>query len=348
MAPHPPLTDALEGLLLGTAVGDAIGLPFEGMRPERIARLCGDRPLRHRLLFGRGLVSDDTEHAFLLGRSLLDAPDDAAAFRRALAGRLRLWLLALPPGIGLGTLRALLKLCVGLRRSGVRSAGNGPAMRAPLLGAWLPREALNAYVRASTRITHVDDRAEEGALVVALGTRLAVAAYGPPAPVAVLDDIDPVVQGDELREGLALVRRAVSDGLEPSAYAEAAGARRGISGYVNHTVPAALYCWLAAADFEDAVTRAVRLGGDTDTVGAIAGALAGASWGASAIPRPWLDGLVDHPISVARLRALAHALATRDPAAAPAWPWPLHLLRNLAFIPLVLAHGFRRLLPPYH
>ena len=31
MAPHPPLTDALEGLLLGTAVGDAIGLPFEGV-----------------------------------------------------------------------------------------------------------------------------------------------------------------------------------------------------------------------------------------------------------------------------------------------------------------------------
>jgi ADP-ribosylglycohydrolase len=174
--------DRIAGAILGTAVGDALGLPREGLSRRRARRLFGDPPLRHRFLLGRGMTSDDTEHTCMTGQALLRAPDDPDAFARSLAWRLRFWLLGLPAGTGGATLRAVLKLWLGFspRRSGVWSAGNGPAMRAALLGVCLghDRQQMRAYVRASTRLTHTDPRAERGAFLVAL-TAHHGAAHGP-------------------------------------------------------------------------------------------------------------------------------------------------------------------------
>ncbi len=132
MKHHPHLL----GCILGTAVGDAIGLPREGVGRRRGERLFGSSPLEHRLILGRGLCSDDTEHTIMVAQALTATGGSPQAFARNFAWRLRWWFLRLPAGVGLGTLRACLKLWVGVKphRSGVRSAGNGPAMRSALLG----------------------------------------------------------------------------------------------------------------------------------------------------------------------------------------------------------------------
>src|SRR5688500_19116405 len=96
------------GLLLGTAVGDSLGLPREGLRPDRAARLFRG-PLRQRLVLGRGMLSDDTEHDCMTAQSLLVAGHDLDRFARVLAWKLRWWLLGLPAAIGLGTLRAIMR-----------------------------------------------------------------------------------------------------------------------------------------------------------------------------------------------------------------------------------------------
>ena len=88
------LQDRLAGILLGTAVGDSVGLPAEGLSPRRRQRLLPG-PWRQRFLFGRGMISDDTEHTLMVAQSLLKHPDDAAAFGRSLAWRLRWWFLGL-------------------------------------------------------------------------------------------------------------------------------------------------------------------------------------------------------------------------------------------------------------
>ena len=123
------------GCLLGTAVGDAVGLACEGLHRRRQGRMFPhlDGP---RLLGHHGMVSDDTEHTCLVAQALIESAGDPGLFTRALARRLRWWLLGLPAGVGWATLRATLKLSVGVppTRSGVRSAGNGPAMRSALLG----------------------------------------------------------------------------------------------------------------------------------------------------------------------------------------------------------------------
>jgi ADP-ribosyl-[dinitrogen reductase] hydrolase len=181
------MTDRLAGILLGTAVGDSLGLPAEGLSRRRHSRLM-PAPWRHRLVFGCGMVSDDTEHALFVAQSLLRHPADPDAFQRRLAWHLRWWLASLPAGIGRATARACLRLWLGFRpsASGVWSAGNGPAMRSAILGGYFheDRHAVNAFVRASTSLTHTHPRALTGAMAVARVAAWAVehdAVHPPPA-----------------------------------------------------------------------------------------------------------------------------------------------------------------------
>jgi len=89
------LCRAIQGCLFGTAVADAIGLPFEGLKPTRIERLHG-LPLRHRFFFAIGMMSDDTEHTCMVAQSLVSSGGDPKHFARAMAWRLRWWFFGLP------------------------------------------------------------------------------------------------------------------------------------------------------------------------------------------------------------------------------------------------------------
>jgi ADP-ribosylglycohydrolase len=231
--------DSVAGVLLGTAVGDALGLPCEGLSRRRAGRLFGGPPLGHHFLAGRGMISDDTEHTCMVGQALLRAPRDQERFARSLAWRLRLWLLGLPAGAGRATLRAGLKLWLGFpaARSGVNSAGNGPAMRAALLGVCVgdDPERLRAYVRVSTRLTHTDPRAERGALLVALAARRG-ASRGPgewhaDAVLAALRE--ELGEGDaELSGILNKLGTCLGRGASAEELATAVGPTWGVTGYI--------------------------------------------------------------------------------------------------------------------
>ncbi len=346
---------ALIGCLLGTAIGDALGLPREGLSRERAQRLFGPAPLRHRFLFGRGMISDDTEHTCCVAQALLRSGGEPDRFARALARELRGWLAGLPAGVGLATLKAVLKLWLGWppERSGVSSAGNGPAMRAALLGAAVDDLAtLVALVRASTRLTHLDPRAEQGARLIALAARQG-ARYGPvqDAP-AFLATLMPHALDAGLQQHLTVLGEYLARGATAAEFADALGLAHGVSGFINHTVPVTLYCWLRyPTDFRQAVEEVILLGGDADTTGAIVGGLMGATLGAPAIPEEWLNNLMEWPRSPAWMRRLGERLARPNADGEAARPLPLSrwglLPRNMLFAAIVLCHGFRRMLPPY-
>ena len=121
--------------------------------------------------------------------------------------------------------------------------------------------------------------------------------------------------------------------------------RLGTSGLVVHSVPWALCCALRHVDAPmDAVRMAIRHGGDTDTNAAMVGAWLGARHGPEAFPRALVDALAGGPFGVAHAQRLVAAVGA-SPAHVPGYAWPLALLRNVALFPVVLAHGFRRLLP---
>ncbi len=352
-------SDRFRGLLLGTAVADALGLPAEGISRRRAQKMFRGR-WRHRFLFGRGMVSDDTDHTVLVAQSLLAHPNSANRFLRRLAWSLRLWLLTLPAGVGFATLRSLLKLWAGLspRRSGVYSAGNGPAQRVAPIGGVLAESAehMDDYLEACTRITHTDPRALVGAKAVAylagwifrdeLNERPSVDDF-----LAVLSRAEG--DGDEeWTDLLARIRFACAHRLSVVAFADELGLQEGVGGYVYHTVPVATYAWFKHfGDYEGALSAVLSCGGDTDTVGAIAGALVGATVGETGIPTDWVDGLLEWPRGVGLLRAigdaLAHCSAGKHPSSPVRYFWPGLIPRNLLFLVLVLGHGLRRLAPPY-
>lgn len=341
------------GCLLGTAVGDSLGLPYEGLSARRAARVFPGAP-RHRLLPGRGMVSDDTEHACFTARAMLLAQDDVDAFGRQLASSLRWWFAGLPAGIGLATLRAILKSCAGFppHRSGVYSAGNGPAMRSAVIGVVHGGDTgkLAGFVRASTRLTHTDPKAYHGALAVALAARHSASAERV-SPDEYLALLAAALEGEAAGEFLALARRAAESaarGEDVAQFAEAIGSRGGVSGYMLHTVPCVLQVWLRHPDDITAALHAIiAAGGDTDTAGAILGGIVGARVGKPGIPPEWLQGIVEWPRSIHWVEQLAGALAQGDPARCPRYFVPGVPLRNALFMLVVLAHGFRRLAPPY-
>ncbi|HBE18478.1 MAG TPA: dinitrogenase reductase [Cyanobacteria bacterium UBA11149] len=343
------------GSILGTAVGDAIGLPYEGLSPRRAAKLWG-LPNRHRFFFVFGMISDDTEHTCMVAQSLIASGGNLSKFQEQLAWRFRFWLLSLPAGIGFATLRAILRLWLGFSpaRSGIFSAGNGPAMRAAILGVAIrDSKRLQEFVRVSSRITHTNPKAEYGAFAIALAAQIACETED--------------VSGDEFllklqsclpteaAELISLIGDAVDSvkiGESTPEFAAKMGLTNGVSGYIYHTVPVAIHGWLSHQnDFAAAITNIIECGGDTDSTAAIVGSIVGAAIGKEGIPTEWLRRMLEWSRSVVWMERLGIELNSTIQAGIPGKPIKLSIIstlsRNIFFLSIVLCHGFRRLLPPY-
>jgi ADP-ribosyl-[dinitrogen reductase] hydrolase len=345
------------GCLLGTAVGDALGLPYEALSRERQQKLYPEIN-GHHFIFGRGMISDDTEHSCMTAQALIVSGGEPGRFSQSFAWRLRWWLMSFPAAIGLATLRALFKLWVGFPpdKSGVFSAGNGPAMRSAILGVCYGDDLLRLrkLVKASARITHTDPKAEWAALAVAVASHLSYCGEATPQEFlaafrnALGEDAE---QAEEFLDLLDRAAQSAARGESTESFAESIGLKDGVSGYSYHTVPVALQTWLRHPNDFSAVLHAIRCGGDTDTVAAIVGGIIGARVGKEGIPQLWLERIWEWPRSAAWIEQvgerLAQVCATGIPQQAvsvPVWALPL---RSIGFTAAVLAHGLRRLLPPY-
>lgn len=311
------------------------------------------------------MISDDTEHACLVAQSLIASHGDAGRFANDLGYRLRRWFLTLPAGLGLATVKACLNLCVGVSpsNSGVFSAGNGPLMRCVILGvAVRDRDLLRQLVKASTRITHTDPKAELSAVALALCSRMTIEATSqqelPSAFLTAFMEQELLPEDHELPLIIGRVVQSVASGQSTLDFAISQGWTRGVSGYVYHTLPAVLHAvWSHPRDYAKAIQSVIECGGDTDTTAALVGGILGARLGPAAIPQEWLDGLREWPQSLEWIRQLgeqlAGVLATQQlgPSSPPTRPRQLPfaglLARNLGFLAIVICHVIRRLLPPY-
>jgi ADP-ribosyl-[dinitrogen reductase] hydrolase len=327
-------------------------LPYEALSRRRGMRLLGP-PDHQRFIFGRGMMSDDGEHACIVAQCLCEWDGDVGRFQRRLAARLRWWLLGIPAGIGGATLRAILKLWIGIppHTSGVYSAGNGPAMRSVILGTIIDDQRLREVVMASTKITHVDPKAFCGAMAVAIATRCASKGE---SGSAFLEQIRTALACDNASELIELLEQSCKSAEVNEStmeFAERIGCRNGVSGYMYHTVPVAIHAWLRnPSSYENAVSDAIRCGGDTDTVAAIAGGIVGAGVGAEGIPTEWRERLAEWPRNtkwIEKLAASVDEAARENRAVHPPRVGPIVLLRNLLFILVVMIHLARRALPPY-
>jgi ADP-ribosyl-[dinitrogen reductase] hydrolase len=346
MKPHTASTRSL----LGTALGDSLGLPSEGMSRARIAKRWKG-PLEQRFVFGRGMLSDDTEHSIFVAQALLICGGDSRIFQKRLAGKLRWWFAALPAGVGLATARAIIKLWIGFPpgRNGVFSAGNGPVMRAPILGVYFAHDGgpRAEFVAASTVLTHTDPKALEAAMMAADCAAFAV--NGELHQEVILNRMKELAASPEWKKPLQQIEVSLAAGMTVRQFTDEMGFSKGVSGYSVHTMTAVLFIWLRhRGDFGRIIEEAIACGRDTDSVAAIAGGIAGAE--TDAFNPAWLGKLSDFPFTVDYITRLGSALTESNEGRSVKPPFLASLLtlpRNLIFLLTVLFHGFRRIFPPY-
>ena len=300
-------------------------------------------------------------------RTLWTATENAISvdeYTKQLGKRLRRWLATFPPGLGFATFKACLRLWLGYspETSGVFSAGNGPAMRAAILGVTLQNLAqLRQLIRRTSRVTHTDPKAEYGAYAIALAAHMSGK-----TPISQTIDAEDYLRvlsdelGDEASECLNLVEQAINSAARNETvqtFADSIGQTKGVSGYVYHTVPIAIQAWLRYQnDFALAITETIYCGGDTDSTAAIVGGLLGSRVGREQLPKVWLDRLIEWPGTVAWMDQLvaqfvetvSQSLESNDTTPQPIdLPYWGLLPRNLLFLSLVVMHALRRYLPPY-
>ena len=313
MTPPLPRLDRAVGAVIGSAVGDALGAPFEfgpeGAFSSRFpaeghgGEMCGGGG------WEPGEATDDTQMAVLVGESLvecggLDLPDVFGRFRR--------WAAAEPKDIGLQTEAVLSSgdswdLAASLHfQTSQRAAGNGALMRAATSGVHFAARGRDGTMDAGRRLaalTHGDRAAWEGTAI--LHELLRVALDGDDPLTAVPDTLEAV--HPDHRERYATV-------LAPDWHPDLATE---FNGAVWPCLGSAVWALRTTSSYEDAVRAAVDLGGDTDTVAAVTGALAGAVHGAGAVPERWTDslhvplpGFGDRVLRAADLAALARRLGS--------------------------------------
>lgn len=296
-------SDRTRGILLGLACGDALGRPVEFSSASAIAAEHGqlDEMVGHGTWNQpAGTITDDTEQALCIARSLVEKQ----AFDPAdIASRFVDWYDSDPFDIGRMTMKSLSQLKHGddWNEAGQhvwetspegQNAGNGSVMRCPPLA--IPyatdRERLVTVSRQSSQITHADPRCTYGCAI--LNLTLAGLLENTDTPLRdALNYVEPEAP-DELTAALSSLTR--TDSPE----------RLETSGYVIHSLQTALHDGMCATNAEKAIVTAVNRGGDTDTIGAITGAIAGARFGASQLPGRWLTAIDE----VDELKALATEL----------------------------------------
>lgn len=307
---------------------------------------------RHRLLLGRGLVSDDTDHAVFCAQSLMISEGDPEAFSKELKKRLRWWALSFPAGAGAATLRAAAKMWLGKKDTAIESAGNGAAMRAPILGAALcDNDALRSLmIDASSLATHKDPRALASARAVGeLCARAARGAYDqtPPSPAEVESAMTAGIENPAWIEAARKTRRLLERQVDGQGALSVFKDRGGASGFCMSSAPMAIFLWARYfGDLEKAISEAISAGGDVDTVCALIGGLAGSAGGRGAIPNDWIEGVVDFPHGPKELSRLAKALCGLEKPERLGLSWWLYL-RSPFFTALIIFHALRRLAPPY-
>jgi ADP-ribosylglycohydrolase len=302
---HPVLKERFIGAIVGCAVGDALGAPFEGISANKLFQ---DGQLDYAPIAGfpPGQYTDDTQMTLAIVKAVLE---DGEIKGKSVAEKFaELWRSGQIVGPGASCSEAMRRYIRGEADwdecgTAPGRAGNGTAMRASPIGLWDYDEPgrLVEDAAAVSVITHKDERAVAGAIAVAA----AVAYVVQRDEVLVEDLVGHVSQGvsgqsaefaSAVDEIPALMKADEADAIQTMINEGWQGhdASFGVTPFVIPTVLASFYAFLRyPGDFCASVRAVINMGGDVDSTGAITGAISGAFNGAYAIPDHLRDGVKD-------------------------------------------------------
>lgn len=269
------------GGLFGVACGDALGGTLEFMSRVEIQRKYGylkDIVGGGHWKLAPGEVTDDTMMTIAVAEGILANPENPV---EEIGKQFVKWFESNPRGIGRTTRAALSEYkrsgdwtktaYYAHRAAGGKSAGNGSLMRClPVALYYDDVEKMLEVTAAQSLLTHYDREATEACL---LYNRIVHGC------LKGKDKVEATREHAEKHPEYKIVFRVTKEELVPS-------------GYVLDTLVCALWCFINTTTFEDAVCEAANLGGDADTVAAVAGGLAGVYYGYGAIPERWKEKIL--------------------------------------------------------
>ena len=279
------------GALIGTAVGDALGMPVQGWTLEDIKLEYSE--IREMLdgWLPAGHYTDDTEMMIGIAESLIENK----GFNGDHLAKTFIKNFNAYRGYGFGPPRVLQWISQGeawdkasTKLFGSGSYGNGAAMRIAPIGIFYHDnpEELCSIAYKSSQITHAHELGKEGAALQAYSIALAVST----APTQLktqsfLKKLSAFMKKDIVyTQKVKTIGKLLPEKLDKIKVVEELG--NGIEAF--NSVPTAIYSFLSHHDsFEAAVVYAISLGGDTDTIGAMTGAISGAYHGIDSIPERW-------------------------------------------------------------
>ena len=304
------LQDKFRGAILGCFLGDAFGAGFEGMSPDevisRLSTLSEKFPRTY---------TDDTDMTLVLMESVIESgkvdPEDIANKFSQRCDLTR--------GYGIGTIKAVHALRAGAAWHQVSrvvfekgSFGNGAAMRVSPVGLFFHHdlETLRKAAMDQANVTHTHPLGQWGAVMQASCVGLALVQD----PKRSLKKEEIII---DLREilwpGPVEYQRALNEMENIFAQGKKVetrviARRLGNSVEAHRSVPSASYVAMTySPDFQDAIRAAISLGGDTDTIAGMVGAIVGAHVGERGLPVEWIEQLEEGP----RGRSFARELAGR-------------------------------------
>ena len=280
--------EKIEGLLFGLFLGDAIGAPFDGCNPDELPFLDSNYVLAN----PPKTYTDDTQMGISVFEEMLEnGRIDQQSLVQRFVNRFSPW-----RGYGGGMLEVIEKWRDGqdiaaAARSlygGQGSFGDGAAMRAGPISAFFKldeTEELITQVGLCSRLTHTHPYGIAGAVLHACAVLLALN----DVPLA---DWRHRLSTFPLESVFKIKLETIRSCIERQTSAHESAREIGNDADALDAVPAALFAVLRnPSSFADAVLFAVSMGGDTDTIGAMTGAIAGARFGSRGIPPEWFAGL---------------------------------------------------------
>jgi len=293
------IEDGFIGCLLGGAIGDALGMPVEGLGPEEIEDQFGSvrdmmpAPEGH-FHFGlkSGQFTDDTIETLILAEPMIDScgfsGDDFSERLASWGGAFALDE-RLGRGVGMTSRSSIEQMRSGTswKESGLTLPTCGSAMRAAPIGLFYHCDLglVSRYADLQSIPTHCGGAARAGSIAVACGVALGLMGFPKVQALKMASSLASRADRD-LSQRLLQVETLLE--MEASEALDAIGT----SPAVFEVVPAAFFCHLKFEP-EEALIAAASAGGDTDSIASIAGALAGAACGKTWIPERWTSQLED-------------------------------------------------------
>ena len=309
--------EVVRSAIMGHIVGDTVGVPVEFCLRDKLKK----HPVDDMLSFGthkmpKGTWSDDSSMVLCTLESIaqmqtLDLNDMMQRFSNwARTGYMTPF--GKPFGVGRSTLRALGKYWRGITPtccgcSSERDNGNGSLMRILPICLYNVCEAKSfstkekiSNIHAASSLTHAHSR-----------TCVACGVY-----YFVFEELLKEQSKLSVLKGLANANRFYAQSNESWAYTRLFSKEFAVlrekdinsSGYVVDTIEAAIWSILHASDYRETILCAVNMGGDTDTVAAIAGGLAGIMYGYEQIPSDWIESIAHKDMILSLCNRFAKAI----------------------------------------